>query len=291
MKIFITGATGGIGSFLVPSLADSGYELILLSIAPDITFSKYKNVQVLVGNILDSASYQTALIDVDIIIHLAAVTHTNDTALYYKINTEGTRILLAAAETANVKRFIFVSTRAIGKAGGGYSDSKAQAEELVKASGLAWTIVRPAEVYGVNEQEALTKLITGIEKMPFVPVLGNGRYKLAPVRINDVVQALCASLSRENTVGKTYTLAGPEEFTYLGLVDKVLNIKKLRKMKLHIPLFVISLLAHLIALLPFKHPPFVKDQVSRLLLDKSADISQARQELNYTPRSLLEGLA
>jgi nucleoside-diphosphate-sugar epimerase len=286
MKIFITGATGGIGKFLAPVLAQKRHELILLSRAPDEQFHSLPKASIIMGDILNPRSYREALDGVDCIIHMAAVTHTNNTKLYYRINTEGTKVLLEAASLMKVYRFIFISTRAIGKSGGGYGDSKERAEELVKNSGLAWTIVRLAEVFGISENEAISKLVRTIGKMPVVPVIGDGQYTLAPVHINDVVPALIAVLERANTQFKTYTLAGEREITYNDLIETVLRIRGMNKPVIHIPTIFFTITAFLMSWLHPRKPLIVKDQIPRLLLRKSADITLAQTDLAFAPRLL-----
>ncbi|MFC1517404.1 NAD-dependent epimerase/dehydratase family protein [Candidatus Margulisiibacteriota bacterium] len=285
MKLFITGATGGLGKKLIPKLNSETYDLTLLSIDQADPF-KQKNAKIITADLLAPEKYQEYLTDIDTLIHFAAVTHTNDEKLYYRINTEGTRLLVKAAQKAKVGRFIFISTRAIGEKGGAYSNSKRLAEEIVKNSGLLWTIVRPAEVYGVTEGEAITKLIKNIKKMPIIPIIGKGNYKIAPVYIDDVINALLKIIKNNDLVGKIYTLAGPNEFSYLEFVNKVLEIKKTRKIKVKIPLHLLRLIAFMCALLRIKNPPLVKDQLPRLIIEKSADISLAKQDLDYEPAAI-----
>ena len=217
---------------------------------------------------------------------MAAVTHTNDEGLYYKVNTDGTKLLIDLARQYEIKRFIFVSTRAIGKEGGVYSNSKRLAEEIVKNSGLAWTIVSPSEIYGIYEEESINRLIKNIERMPVIPVIGQGKYKIAPVYIDDIINAIIKILENENTVYKTYNLSGPEEMSYRNFIDKVLELKKLKKAKINIPVLFFSIIARLLAFFKVKKPFIVKDQIPRLLCKKSADITLAKKDLGYQPKTI-----
>lgn len=285
MNIFITGATGGLGQKLIPKLSSSNYKLSLLSLDKENPFQQ-ENVKIVAGNLLNPNDYKNDLKNIDVIIHLAAVTHTNNEKLYYQINTEGTKLLVDLAQQFGIKRFIFISTRAIGEKGGAYSNSKSLAEEIVKQSKLDWTIVRPAEVYGVAENEAITKLIRNIEKMPIIPIIGNGQYKISPVAVEDVINALIKIIELNTSSYKTYTLAGQEELSYLNFINLILKQKKLKKLKVFLPVFILKILANLFALLRIKKPFIVKDQIPRLLLEKSADISLARRDLNYNPQAI-----
>jgi NADH dehydrogenase len=287
MKLFITGATGGLGKTLISRLSALQYQLVLLHLPTEI-LEKQKGIEYVAGNILDPLSYQPALSGVDAVIHLAAITHTNKTSLYFKINTEGTKLLLAAAQASRVKRFIYISTRAIDERGGGYSASKAQAEALVQASPLSWTILRPSEVCGASQGEAITTLMSSITTMPFIPIVGDGQYRIAPVHIDDVIEAIVrVVLSEPRTTGKTYTIAGPHDYSYDEFVDRLLEKYQLKKVKIHVPVFFIRLLAWGLSLLPIKKPFLVRDQIPRLLCPKSAVIDQAKSDFGFNPRDIV----
>ncbi|MBU0580462.1 MAG: NAD-dependent epimerase/dehydratase family protein [Candidatus Margulisbacteria bacterium] len=287
MKIFITGATGGLGQKLIPLLNSEKYELVLLSIDPHNPFSQ-NNVTFIQGDLLAPEKYQEYIKDVDLIIHLAAITHTNNKALYYRVNTEGTKILIDLAEQYDVKRFIFFSTRAISESGGAYSDSKNKAEDIVRNSKIMWTIVRPAEIYGISEGEAITKLLKNIENMTFIPIIGDGSYKIAPVYVDDIINALIKIIDNNKTTKKFYTLAGPEEISYLDFVKKTLKFKNRKKTLIKIPIFLFFLLAKIIKFMMPNKPIIVEDQIPRLLCLKSADNSLAKEDFDYNPHFITQ---
>lgn len=219
--------------------------------------------------------------------HLAAVTHTNRRGLYERVNVEGTRHLLAAAARGGVARFIHVSTRAIHPQGGGYSQSKARAEDLVRAATIPWTILRPAEVYGVGS-EGLNSLIERVRNDRWVPLIGDGGARLAPVFIDDVVQGLVAAIERQPR-SETLLLAGPEEMTYRELVDRLGRHFGRRPHVIPTPVPLARLATALLAV--FSRPPLTRDQIPRLLSPKPYDLEDSRAALGFSPRRLEEGLA
>jgi dihydroflavonol-4-reductase len=109
---------------------------------------------------------------------------------YFRINITGTQNLVDASVLKGVKRIIYISSRASFLDGGGYSQSKLKAEECVKSSGLQWLILRPSEAYGQGAGDTVNRLIEWVKKYPFVPVIGEGKAKLSPVYIDDVVSAI-----------------------------------------------------------------------------------------------------
>jgi nucleoside-diphosphate-sugar epimerase len=283
MKIFVTGGTGQLGEHLVPELTKRGADLILLSRREHASFGQ---IEYVTGDLLEPGTYEQALNKIDIIIHMAAVTHTNDRGLYYRVNTEGTALLTKLAERQKIRRFIFLSTRAVSESGGEYCLSKKMAEDIVRKSHLKWIIIRPAEIYGVSKGEGIAQLIALIKNSPIIPIMGNGVYKLAPVHVDDVVAAVVAIIRNDECAEKIYNLSGPDEFTYVKLVETIARTMNLHRKYIIIPIFWIRVFAGLIALSGSKRPSLVKDQIPRLLSEKSSDISLARSEFGYNPRSI-----
>jgi len=285
MKLFITGGSGGLGRILVSKLDKNKFEIILLSTQKHNT-QNLSHIHVVTADLLDTEAYQDFLQSTDVIIHMAAVTHTNTEQDYYRINTEGTRKLVELAKEKKVQRFIFLSTRAIAKEGGAYSDSKRLAEDIVKNSGLNWLILRPSEIYGMNGGEVITKLVMSIDKMAFVPIIGKAQYRVAPVHVNDIVSALIQAIENKDLKNKIYTLAGPEDFSYKEFVDMILKIKKKKKIKMHLPILSIQIMTQIFAMLKIKRPFIVKDQIPRLMTRKSSDISAAQADLDFHPQKI-----
>jgi NADH dehydrogenase len=226
--------------------------------------------------------------DIDQVLHLAAVTHSNRSARYEEVNAFGTRNLVAEARRAGVQRFTLVSTRAISPAGGAYSRSKIRAEEIVRDSGLAWNILRPAEVYGTGG-EGISALIERCRQGRWVPVAGDGSPLLAPVYLDDVVDGICRAVTAPGQ-GGVLMLAGPEEMTYLELIRRLAAYFHTRPRTLGVPAGLLAFAARALALLPLEKPPLYADQVARLFSPKSHDTESAFRAFGFTARQLEQGL-
>ena len=220
MKILITGGEGNIGKRLVPKLMELKHTITLL--LRQNKLSSGRLVKIVKGDLLNQESLLKATENIDLTVHLAGITHTNNQKLYYDINTKGTKNLITACQKNKVKKFIYISSRAASIDGGAYAHSKLLAEEEVRKSSMDWIILRVAEVYGASEKEVITRLIKTIKKSFFIPIVGNGEYLLAPVYVDDVIFAIISSINSRLSQ-KIYTIAGPEEMTYNTLVDKILN--------------------------------------------------------------------
>ena len=239
------------------------------------------------GDLLFPGSYEAALRGIDTILHMAAVTHTNNVSKYYEVNSNTTLKLLEAAKAHGVRRFIFISTRAISEKGGHYSRSKAIAEGYVRKSGMDWVILRLGEVYGIFSKTGVDMLIRNIKRFPFVPVVGNGQYRLAPIHISDIISSIIAVIEAKDKVNKVYNITGPEGFTYNELVDKISNLEGLSRVKVHIPLALVRILSKMCARIP-KCDFLAEDQLPRLLCKKDEDISPAAKDINFHPARLEE---
>lgn len=230
---------------------------------------------------------------IDAVLHLAAVTHSADPDLYDRTNRLGTANVLQAAQAAGARRFVHVSTRAIDLAGGAYSRSKAAAEALVAASPLAWTILRPAEVYGAGGGEGIDRLIAAVAARPIVLVVADRRARVAPLHVDDAVEAIAQAVLRDAAIGRVYTLAGPEEMSFRELAARVAGHLGVRRLLVPIPLPLIARIvggtARAMRRLGLR-PPIVPDQIPRLLAPKPSDIGPARADLGFAPRTLEAGL-
>jgi len=284
MRILVTGASGIIGRKLIAELNQGGYEYFLL-VRDD---HDGDNNRFRKGDLNDRPSLIKATENIDVIIHLAGLTHTNKPKLYYQINTEGTKNLLQAAQVNKAGRFIYISSRAAGLDGGAYALSKYLAEAAVKESRLDWLIFRPAEIYGAGANEPLAKLIRAIKKCYFVPIFGRGDYKLCPVWVDDVIGAIIFSLNKKSLSRKTYILAGPEEFSFNQVVDIISETLRIRRAKVHLPVSLMKFLAFIFFLLGKDY--IVRDQIPRLLSKKSADIQPAKNDFGFNPLPLAMGI-
>lgn len=285
--IFLTGATGKIGRAFLIDVINEDYQIIVLAHAAHTAEIHSPKIKYIYGDILEPDSYTPGLKGADIVLHMAAVTHTNEVNRYYEINSVATANLIEKCKEYGIKRFIFISTRAISEKGGHYSKSKAIAGRAVRESGLAWIIMRLSEVYGIGGNTGIDMVLNKIERLPFVPVIGSGEYKMAPVHISDALFSIKQVIKGDHIKNRIYNIAGPKSYTFNELVDKVLEVKNVKKIKVHIPVFLVYACAYILSIFP-KNNFFTIDQLPRLTCGKSDDISLAAKELGFKPAALGE---
>jgi NADH dehydrogenase len=216
MRVLVTGP-GRLGHALITELHRRGITgTVLHRSASDSLPPGWRSVR---ADVTRPESLAGVCTDCDQVLHLAAVTHSNRRGRYTEVNANGTRNLVVEAQRAGVQRFTLVSTRAISPAGGAYSRSKIQAEEIVRDSGLAWNILRPAEVYGAGG-EGISTLIERCRQGRWIPVAGDGSALLAPVYVDDVIDGICRAVMTPSH-GGVHVLAGPEEMSYRQLIERL----------------------------------------------------------------------
>lgn len=283
MKVLVTGASGGIGESVCRALLDSRHAVLRLS------RRERPGADWVRGDILSPESYISSLDGLDAVVHLAAITHTNDVRLYDRVNAEGAKRLLEACQKAGIRRFIHVSTTAVGAHCGAYGASKAQAEDFVRASSLDWVILRPSEVYGAASGEAVSRVIEDVRTKRFVLYPMGKNTLLAPVHVDDVVKAIVSALTTEH-VRETYVLAGHDTLHYSEMVEMAGKAFGRGVLPVPVPLSCVRWGAALFALLGCKKPPVVRDQVPRLCCEKDREIQRSMSKLGFAPRRFGEYL-
>jgi len=163
MTVLITGATGLVGTRLLPRLIAHGLQCRAL-VRRDIKLPH--GAEAVHGDLLDPATLRSAVQDVSAVVHLAATFRTTDTDLIWRCNLDGSRNLIAAAAAyAPRARFVMASTALIYDEDAerpgretdtptptlAYPASKLAAENVLRDSGLLWTILRYGFVYGDND--------------------------------------------------------------------------------------------------------------------------------------------
>jgi NADH dehydrogenase len=286
MRILVTGASGAIGVRLVEALRSRGLAVRAFVHRTEPPAHGGETVR---GDLLDPSTLEAAVRGIDAVVHLAARTHARRARDYRALNVDGTRRLLDACRSEGTGRFVFMSSGAAVPGGGAYSESKLEAEAIVRERAREWVILRPREVYGPGMKEGIPRLLDWIRSGRRVPVIGSGRYELSPVHVDDVVQATAESVVRAEAAGRTFVLAGPESMTFLDLVDRLAARAGVPRRIVRVP--ALPLRAAVALLAPFGKGSLVPDQIPRLRVEKPSRIEEARRHLDFRPRSLEEGLA
>lgn len=284
-KILITGGSRGIGFNTLKSLVDLDLKIISLSRTIPSDIRPHPKIEYVQGDITEITSLQKDLWGATSVLHFAGLTHSSDSKKYYEVNAEGTSNLIQRAETSNVNRFIYVSTQAIGLKGGAYSHSKEIAEKHIKNSKLNWTILRPSEMYGDKIFGTVHTMQYIVKKFPIVPIFGKGMYSLNPLHIFDFTKFVKKLINDDGktSFSKIYTLCGPYEISFLEFANVLISSFGKNKRILHVPENLVNAFLLICSLMEIKK--FVPDQISRLKMRKSHDITLANNDYTFRPKS------
>jgi NADH dehydrogenase len=210
-------------------------------------------------------------------------------ATFERVHVEGTRNLLEAAKKAGLRQFFYQS--ALGVRAGArsmYHKTKWEAEELVRASGLPYTILRPSLIYGPGDQFTI-RLSDMIRLSPVLPVIGSGKSKVQPVFINDVAACIRKAVTSDCHLNEIYELGGPEQLTYEEVTREIAQALGVKRPAVHVPLFVMQAAARTLgAVLP--KPPVTTDQLIMLQEDNVCSLRDIRDVFGIEPMKFREGL-
>jgi len=187
VTVALTGGTGFVGQALCDELERQGSGAKALGrVVPD---DRRKGIEWVQGDLANPDSLTRLCEGADALIHVAGLTNTPDPAQFDIVNVEGTKAAVAAAKQAGVRRLIHVSSLSARKPElSQYGASKARAEEIVQASGLDWTIVRPPGIYGPRDVDYLDMFRTA--KFGFVPLPPGGASSI--IHVGDLARLLLA---------------------------------------------------------------------------------------------------
>jgi len=234
--ILVTGGTGFIGKALVRHLTEAGFPVRLL-IRPSKQSPNLPRgvpVEVAVSNLMDERSILSAMMDVDIVYHLAGVEWHGADASLMDVDILGTQTVSQVAAEAGVKRFFYLSHLGADRASAyPVLKAKAIAEENIRRSGVTHTIFRTALVYGLNDHftSGLARLLNALPYFFFVPEEGNTL--LQPIWVEDLATCLVWALDNDLTINQTYSIGGPEYLTFNHIVESILEQIKLRRRLVH----------------------------------------------------------
>lgn len=220
MRIAITGATGFVGTHLASRLASENHELIL--IARGMHSNKY--TQLVRSELSDVAQLEKAFSGCEAVAHCAGINREIGNQTFQRVHIEGTRNVVEAAKQAGVKRIVLMSfLRARPKCGSPYHESKWQAEEIVRNSGIAYTVIKAGVVYGRGDH-MLDHLSRALHTFPVFALVGLKETTVRPLAIEDLVHVMRASLIDRRLKNQTVALLGAEEIHLREAVRRVAEV-------------------------------------------------------------------
>ncbi len=228
-NILLIGGTGFLGSQLACRLSAEGFRLRL----PTRRRERAKRllplptVEVIEADVHDPRVLSGLMEDQDAVINLVGILQggRGQRGERYGSGFARTHVILpqkivAAMKTAGVTRLLHVSALQAGPdAPSGYLRSKAEGEAVVLGSGLEATVFRPSVIFG--EGDSFLNLFARLQKIaPILPLACPGA-RFQPVWVGDVAASIALSLARPESLGQSYDVCGPRQYTLRELVSYV----------------------------------------------------------------------
>lgn len=279
MKIAITGGTGFVGGHLARRLVGEGHEVALLSRsarehhehAGAPSFASLAKGEMATSRVTwvstdlsDVKVLADAFAGCNAVAHCAGINRELGSQTYKRVHIEATRSVVEAAQRAGLRRIALMSfLRARPNCGSPYHESKWAAEEIIRRSGLDYTIVKAGMVYGRGDH-MLDHLSHAFHTLPLLATVGFRQKAIRPLAIEDLVHILQAALVDGRLAQKTVAITGAEELYLSDAARRVAEVLGRRVWIFPAPIWFHRALAH-VCEWTMKIPLVAKAQVQILV--------------------------
>jgi len=253
----VTGATGTLGPSVIQALTDCGDRVRGLALPGPRQPALPPGVELIEGSVLSEDTLEKAARDVDVVVHLAAKLHVQDPIPaelheYHRVNVEGTRVVLHAAQRARAKRVVLFSTICVYGSGGvfdeesevrpvgAYATSKLEAERLVLAARTSdghspqGVVLRLGAVFGPRMKGNYVRLAQALRGGWFVRV-GDGRNRRTLIFDGDVARAAVLATLHPHAPGRVFNVTDGRIHTLDGIITAICSALGRRPPRLSVP--------------------------------------------------------
>jgi nucleoside-diphosphate-sugar epimerase len=293
--VFVTGANGSIGRELVKALIEQGDEVRGLIKTKGMITQLPAGTIPFVGNLSDTHVLEEACEGASVVFHLAAIAREarSRTGELMRSNVDGTRNLLDACKKSKVRHFIFTSTiNVYGRKRSEvlketsllvptdkYGYSKMLSEQDVAASGVPYTILRIATVYGVGTKTSFFKIFRAI-KEGNIMIIGDGQNHLSIIHSSDLTRAMLMVENDARSIDRIYNVSDGVAHTQESLIQLAAKLMGAPKPARHVNEFVVKMLA--------RQRNLESDELRFLTSNRVVDISRIKADLGFEPKVTIE---
>ena len=286
--VLVLGGSGFVGRHVCHQLVARGYRVTV----PTRNRERVKQdlitlptADVIVADVHDEETLLGLVRGCGAVVNLVGVLHDGRRkASFAQAHVELARKVVAACKAAGVSRLVHMSALTADPSGpSAYLRSKGEAENIVRQSGLDWTVFRPSVIFG--RQDRFLNLFAKIQKILPVMFLASPNARFQPVYVEDVAHAFAESVGRLDSFGQAYDLVGPKAYTLRELVQYVGSVTGHRRPIVGLGPTLSTLQAFAMEILPGKL--MTRDNLKSMKVD---NVSSAPLPFGLTPTAL-EGVA
>ena len=284
--ILVAGGTGNLGAHLVSGLVGGGHDVRVLTRDPkraNVSSTDFERVELVTGDVRVPADVARAVASCRVVISAVHGFAGRGNPSPEAIDRDANRVLITAAKAAGVEHFILLSVQ------GAAADhpmslhrAKHAAEQALRESGLAFTILRPTAF-----METWTGIIGGtIAAKGHALVFGPGKNPINLVSVRDVAALVLLALEDPSLRNETLEIGGPENLGFVSLAEQIIQAQGKPARIKHIPLPVLRVMSVLAR--PFA-PVFARQARAAVVMntiDMSFD-GAVRERLPSLPRTTL----
>ncbi len=235
LTVAVAGGTGFVGGGIAVELVRRGHHVVVLSHRGDAARGGLPDeVEIRQADVQTGHGLAEALAGVDALAIALAFKNSPIEAprkhqTFVEVDAEGTERLVAAAAAAGVKRLVYLSgAGAAPDAKRHWFRAKWRAEEAIRGSGLAWTIIRPTWIFGPRDV-SLNRFVGFARRLFTVPMTNGGGQLLAPVFIDDAAALAADALVEDAALGQVFELGGPDTLKMRDIIATALRVAGLRR--------------------------------------------------------------
>ena len=289
MRVAITGGTGFIGGHLATRLSSEGHEVVRIG-------RRSTGEEIVKASLDEVDQLAAAFAGCQAVAHCAGINREVDRETFKRVHTEGTRNVVEAARRAGVEKIVLMSfLRARPDCDSPYHESKWAAEEIVRESGLDYTIVKAGVVYGRGDH-MLDHLSHAFHTFPVFALVGFEEKTVRPLAVEDLVHVMRAALIDRRLKRQTIALVGPEEIFLSEAVRRVAEVVDKQPLMFPLPVWCHQLMARVFELT--MTVPLVSSAQVRILSEgvsePSSPVAAVPYDLiptrRFTPEQIRNGL-
>ncbi len=290
----IAGGTGFVGKNLLNALKKENVKIrLLVRTEQKAEWAISEGFTPHLGDITKRESLKGIFDETDVAVNLVGIIMETKGLSFYQAHVEGTFNLVEEAKAAGVKLFFYQS--ALGAAIDSpfkYSKTKAQAEEIVKTSGLPYIIFRPSLIIGKGD--GFTKsLLELVKPMPAIPVPGGGKARFQPLSIDDWVRCFLKAINDDAFIGKVIEFGGPEHLSYNEILKILMKMLGIKKPIVHLPKSIVKLslpFNRMLSFLGANIPSISAEQIELLQVDNITDPKSIYKIFGFKPMKFEDAL-